>query len=219
MLLERVELGARRAVELGGAEIAERLVKEIERQMKDAAKNLEFEEAAKLRDEIRRGLGEAAPPEYEDLIQEYYRSLLERHENFLVLDLHSYNHRRDGPDRPPANPQNNPQVNIGTGTMIDRDRWAALIERFMDDLAAYEFPGGRLDVRENVKFRGGALAAWTHRTFPDQACVLSVEVKKFFMDEWTGEPDAVLTAAVGDALQTTLAGAGSNASRSSRGSV
>ena len=32
----------------------------------------------KLRDEIRRGLGEAAPPEYEALIQEYYRSLLER---------------------------------------------------------------------------------------------------------------------------------------------
>ncbi|MCB9515539.1 MAG: DUF4175 family protein [Candidatus Krumholzibacteriia bacterium] len=33
---------------------------------------------AKLRDEIRRGQGEAAPPEYEELIQEYYRSLLER---------------------------------------------------------------------------------------------------------------------------------------------
>ena len=33
---------------------------------------------AKLREEIRRGQGEAAPPEYEALIQEYYRSLLER---------------------------------------------------------------------------------------------------------------------------------------------
>jgi hypothetical protein len=33
---------------------------------------------AKLREEIRRGQGEAAPPEYEELIQEYYRSLLER---------------------------------------------------------------------------------------------------------------------------------------------
>lgn len=31
----------------------------------------------KLRDEIRRGLGGAAPPEYEALIQEYYRSLLQ----------------------------------------------------------------------------------------------------------------------------------------------
>jgi len=34
----------------------------------------------KLRDEIRRGLGDAAPPEYEELIQEYYRSLLESEE-------------------------------------------------------------------------------------------------------------------------------------------
>ncbi|MBM4117647.1 hypothetical protein FJ251_07850 [bacterium] len=36
---------------------------------------------AKLREEIRRGLGEAAPPEYEELIQEYYRSLLERQDS------------------------------------------------------------------------------------------------------------------------------------------
>ncbi len=33
---------------------------------------------AKLREEIRRGQEGAAPPEYEELIQEYYRSLLER---------------------------------------------------------------------------------------------------------------------------------------------
>ena len=37
----------------------------------------------KLREEIRRGLGEAAPPEYEGLIQEYYRSLLERNREVL----------------------------------------------------------------------------------------------------------------------------------------
>jgi len=40
---------------------------------------------AKLRDEIRRGLGEAAPPEYEELIQEYYRSLLERQDPGTAL--------------------------------------------------------------------------------------------------------------------------------------
>ncbi len=37
----------------------------------------------KLREEIRRGLGDAAPPEYEGLIQEYYRSLLERNKEVL----------------------------------------------------------------------------------------------------------------------------------------
>jgi hypothetical protein len=83
----------------------------------------------------------------------------------------------------------NPQINVGTGTMRDRDRWERVIDRFMDDLTGYDFPGGALDVRENVRFRGGACAAWTHRTFPEAACVLSIEVKKFFMDELTGRAD------------------------------
>ncbi len=130
-----------------------------------------------------------------------------RHGRFLVLDLHSYNHRRGGPDAPPASPQENPQINVGTGTMTDRSRWAGLIDRFMEDLASFDFPGGHLDVRENVRFRGGAFADWAHRTFPDAACVLSVEAKKFFMDEWTGEPDEVLVDAITRALENTLDGA------------
>jgi N-formylglutamate amidohydrolase len=140
-------------------------------------------------------------------LEALYRSVADRYGRFLVLDLHTYNHRRAGPEQPPEDPERNPQVNVGSGTMINRDRWAHLIDRFMDDLAAYDFPGGRLDVRENVRFRGGACAAWTHRNFPDAACVLSVEVKKFFMDEWTGEPDEVLVDAIRMALNTTLVGA------------
>jgi hypothetical protein len=91
--------------------------------------------------------------------------------------------------------------------MLDRSRWARLIERFMEDLAAFDFPGGALDVRENVKFRGGACAKWAHQRFPDSACVLSIEVKKFFMDEWTGVPDEPLLEAVGCALAAALPGA------------
>ena len=136
-----------------------------------------------------------------------YRSLAERYARVLVLDLHSYNHRRDGPDGPIADPEGNPQVNVGTGTMLDRGRWARLIDRFITDLKGYDFPGGPLDVRENVRFRGGACAAWAHRTFPDQVCVLSVEVKKFFMDEWSGEAEKVLIEAVKEALRSTLPGA------------
>jgi N-formylglutamate amidohydrolase len=136
-----------------------------------------------------------------------YGSLVQQHGRFLVLDLHTYNHRRDGPDGPVADPAGNPQVNVGTGTMPDRARWARLIDRFMEQLAAYDFPGGRLDVRENVRFRGGACARWAHQKFPDSACVLSLEVKKFFMDEWTGIPDETLVDAVGSALAAVVPGA------------
>jgi hypothetical protein len=140
-------------------------------------------------------------------LENVYGELAQRYGRFLVLDLHSYNHRREGPDAPAADPSENPQVNVGTGTMLDRARWAPLIDRFIGDLASFDFPGGMLDVRENVRFRGGACAAWAHRTFAEAACVLSVEIKKFFMDEWTGEADGCLLQAVGEALASTLPGA------------
>ena len=142
-----------------------------------------------------------------ELLAELYDDLVARHGRFLVLDLHSYNHRRDGPDAPPSDPRGNPQINVGTGTLQDRDRWAHLVDRFIGDLRAQEFPGGRLDVRENVRFRGGHCARWTHERYPESACVLSVEVRKFFMDEWTGEPDVVLLRAVRDALGAATSGA------------
>jgi hypothetical protein len=46
---------------------------------------------------------------------------------FVVLDLHSYNHRRDGPTAPPADPATHPEVNIGTSNM-DRRRWAPVVD-------------------------------------------------------------------------------------------
>jgi N-formylglutamate amidohydrolase len=124
---------------------------------------------------------------------------------FVVYDLHTYNHRRGGPEAPPADPEGNPQVNVGTGT-LDRGRWGTIVERFMTDLREYEFPGGRLDVRENVKFRGGHFSRWVHETFPASGCALAIEFKKFFMDEWTGEPHAELLRAIGDALRSTVPG-------------
>jgi N-formylglutamate deformylase len=107
---------------------------------------------------------------------------------FVVLDLHSYNHRRGGPDAAFDDPQANPEVNIGTGS-LDRARWGLLVDRFIGDLAGFDFRGRNLDVRENVKFRGGNLSRWIHENFPASACCLAVEFKKFFMDEWTGIVD------------------------------
>jgi len=128
-----------------------------------------------------------------------------RHGRFVVFDLHSYNHRREGPGGPPAPADGNPQVNLGTGTM-DRQHWAPVVDRFISDLRAFDFPGGALDVRENVKFRGRQMPQWVHRTFPAAGCVLAVEVKKFFMDEWTGVRDRTLFDAVGRAVASTVPG-------------
>ncbi len=125
--------------------------------------------------------------------------LLTRHRRLVVLDLHSYNHRRDGPWAAPADPRFNPEVNVGTGS-LDRTRWAPLVARFMDDLRACG-----LDVRENVKFRGRYLAQWVHARFPPVA-VLAIEFKKTFMDEWTGVGDPEAIARLGAALRATFPG-------------
>jgi N-formylglutamate amidohydrolase len=132
--------------------------------------------------------------------------LARRHGRFVVFDLHSYNYRRAGRDGAPADPAANPDVNVGTGSLGDRSAWAPLIDRFIAELAAADVPGRRLDVRENVRFRGGNLGRFTHQNFPDSGCVLSLEFKKFFMDEWSGELDAGLHAALGRALAATVPG-------------
>jgi hypothetical protein len=137
------------------------------------------------------------------------RRLLERianhHKHFVVMDLHSYNYRRPGPHEPPENPQFNPDVNVGTGS-LDRERYGPIVDRFIGELGNYDFPGRRLDVRENVKFMGRSLAQWIHENFPESACVLSIEFKKFFMDEWTGVGDIDQIEAIRDALHATLPG-------------
>lgn len=133
------------------------------------------------------------------------RRMVDRYGRVVVLDLHTYNHRRQGPDGPAADPRQNPDINLGTGTM-DRRRWATVVDRFIVDLRNHDFMGRHLDVRENVKFRGGQFPAWIHRTFPETVCVLAVEVKKFFMDEWTGQPDIAQKAALLKALKSTVWG-------------
>jgi hypothetical protein len=109
---------------------------------------------------------------------------------FVIFDLHSYNHRREGAAGPVADPATHPEVNVGTGSM-DRAHWGRLVDRFIDDLRAFDFHGRQLDVRENVKFRGRHLAEYVHTRFPVTGCVLALEVKKFFMDEWTGRADSL----------------------------
>jgi N-formylglutamate deformylase len=130
------------------------------------------------------------------------RRLVKSHGRVLVLDVHTYNHRRGGADGVYANPEQNPQVNVGTGSM-DRARWAPVVDGFMSELRAYNYFGRPLDVRENVRFLGGNFCRWIHQTFPDSVCGLAVEFKKFFMDEWTGEADRGQLAELRTALQST----------------
>jgi N-formylglutamate amidohydrolase len=122
---------------------------------------------------------------------------------FVVLDLHSYNHRRDGVDAPPAPLADNPDVNIGTGT-LDHPRWGGLVERFATDLAA-RLPRA-MTVAENVRFRGGYLSKRVNESYEGRGCALALEFKKTFVDEWTDELDTDALHRLTSALEATVDG-------------
>jgi N-formylglutamate amidohydrolase len=147
----------------------------------------------------------AAYDAFYDALEGVLRDREHRYGRFVVLDIHSYNHRRDGRDSPPADPATHPEVNVGTGS-LDRRRWGALVDRFCTDLRSGLGAGETLDVRENVKFRGGAMSRWVHRTFPTTGCALAVEFKKTFMDEWSATLNEARLAQLGRALTATFPG-------------
>jgi N-formylglutamate deformylase len=122
---------------------------------------------------------------------------------FVVLDIHSYNHRRDGAEQPPADPVANPDVNIGTGS-LDRPKWASLIDRFTDDLVT-ALPS-TVTVAENVRFKGGYFSQWIDERYPGRGCALALEFKKTFMDEWSGEVNIAHVGRLREALSTTVPG-------------
>lgn len=118
-------------------------------------------------------------------LQEELAEVAARHGGFVVYDLHSYNHRRDGAEAPPAPQQENPDINLGTGSP-DRATWGGVADAF---LGALDASAPALDARENVRFRGGWLPRWVNGRFPGVGCALAIEPKKTFMDEWTGRPN------------------------------
>ena len=145
---------------------------------------------------------------YDAFNQEVFALLdewVERFGTVVVYDLHTYNHRRNGPDGEPADPDGNPEVNIGTGT-LNRQRFGRIVERFMQELSDADYLGRHLDVQENVKFNGGDFSRRIHERYYDSVCVLAIEFKKIFMDEWTGEIDPEGLHALKRALASTIPG-------------
>lgn len=144
-------------------------------------------------------LCELPDPLYQDLIRcytDWYNTLvyqvermLKVHPFLIVLDLHSYNHRRGGPDAE-ADPQSeNPDIILGRSNMPDS--YYPLIEDLREHLDGKPLWDKTLDVRCDVKFTGGQLARFLHENFPDRLFCISIEFKKIFMNEWSGKLNPV----------------------------
>ncbi|MEH6305349.1 N-formylglutamate amidohydrolase [Olivibacter sp. CPCC 100613] len=119
-------------------------------------------------------------------VKKLLQELIKNYGYFIVLDIHTYNHRRQDPHKK-APLGKNPEINIGT--INNLPKWRPIINTFIDVLSKTMIQDHLPDVRENVKFKGGAFSNWICSTFGEYGGVLSIEFKKTFMDEWTGRVD------------------------------
>jgi hypothetical protein len=103
---------------------------------------------------------------------------------FVLYDIHAYNHVRSGPGEDPDAAAESPVVNLGTGSLPER--WKTVADAFVESAREMTLDGAPLDVRENVRFKGRQVAAWVHDHYGEVGCALAIELKKVFMDEWSG---------------------------------
>lgn len=153
-------------------------------------------------EEIERSL--ASWDRYYAMFTELVERMLERWQAVLLIDLHSYNHRRDGAGAEPAPGAGNPDIELGV-TTADPGRWADAVKRFGDILRAHPVAGREPDVRENVRFpTGGHFPEWVYARWGARVCTISPEYKKIFMDEWTGQADIAALYQLRDSLQAAV---------------
>ncbi len=120
------------------------------------------------------------------LISLLIEDTIHRYGYFIVYDIHSYNSKREGPNEI-IDTALNPQINIGT--IHNSSIWHPVIDAFKQFISSKQFAGRNIDIRENVKFSGGYLSKWINSKYGAHGCVLSIEFRKDFMDEWSGVPN------------------------------
>ena len=139
--------------------------------------------------------------DFYSLVGGLIENTIDQYGHFVLYDVHSYNHRRTGPNAPPEDVNENPTVNLGTGSLPGR--WRPVADAFMNAMSQQEAGGERIDVRENIRFKGGYLSQWVHDRYGTDGCVLAIEFKKVFMDEWSGDVDWVVVGELEGALAAT----------------
>lgn len=133
----------------------------------------------------------------------YLEKMLKIHPRIFVFDLHSYNHRRKGPDAEFDDPEFNPEIIIGTNNMPSD--WLPIADIITSKLRTADYFGRGLDVRQNVKFDGGYFSRWLHDRFSGRVGCIALEFKKIFMNEWTGEIDMEKASRLREILSETKA--------------
>lgn len=141
------------------------------------------------------------------LMAERVEAMIAEHGQILVLDLHSYNHRRNGADGAPDPQADSPDIDLGA-TTLNKAVYGDLLETFAQGLRSRPVRGRSPDVRVNIRWPdGGNFPEWLHAIYGDAACVITLEYKKIFMDEWGESADILALQDLREGFQAGLANA------------
>lgn len=140
------------------------------------------------------------------MVGQVVENQIRRHGVAVVIDIHSYNHRRNGNTHEPADPALNPDIDVGL-TELDRHRHRSLTQVLIHRLREVQVRGATPDVRVNVRYPdGGHFPKWLHARFGGEVCAITLEYKKTFMDEWSALADVVVLEALRSGLMHALDG-------------
>lgn len=135
------------------------------------------------------------------MMARWLEELILAHGNVLVLDVHSYNHRREGAGSAPAPEAGNPDIDLGA-TTLDHAKFGNVLERFQSELQLNPIEHRHLDVRTNVRYPdGGFWPEWVFDQYGENICTITLEYKKIYMDEWSGDVHLSLLDALYNGLE------------------
>lgn len=119
----------------------------------------------------------------------WIEALIDDYGSVLLLDVHSFNHRRENERGERVEQDGLPDIDLGLST-ADRDRFGSVIDAFSCELSKIRLGERDVSVGENVRFPdGGNWPEWVYAEYGEHVCTITLEYKKSFMDEWTGQVD------------------------------
>lgn len=124
-----------------------------------------------------------------EMMKTHLDQMIKQHGKVILLDFHSYNHRRAGPDEAFAPDISNPDIDLGI-TTANLSIFSSVVSAFTQGLQQTLSNGRKLSVGNNIRYPdGGQWPEWVFENYPDQVCSITLEYKKFFMDEWADQVD------------------------------
>jgi N-formylglutamate amidohydrolase len=134
--------------------------------------------------------------EFHAILDQAVQHAIDTYGRAIVLDLHSYNYQREGATD--WRTDEKPVVNLGTRYLQLDEETRELKDWFLDQLDQVTVLGEEALVEENSVFYGGYVNRRLSRKYGEDCLTLSVEFKKVFMDERTGQAHPKVLADLAD---------------------